>query len=288
MNDVPALQTLVLVAQPGIEPEALDPDNLLLLISHRAGDVHHVEDDGVGLWEILQLVGAVAAVLPGRNDHRDLRIVSAERDLPPQRLLVGALEMPERFRAGGVDPGVLHLLRDDLFLASPFDVGKLQLLSQDLRQLIERHVDFQGVIPFSASGLVPGARLDRAGGELLADLSVALAHSALLFMAVLEMGDVDERNRNGDHVLSALADHLPLLHVLAEIRLDLPADDFLEARVILVDLQRKPLLLRVTSREDAGDKVEYVGGADLAVAVILHHSVLYQVNLLLGFLVDHR
>src|SRR5260370_8222949 len=94
--------------------------------------------------------------------------------------------MPERFRAGGVDPGVLHLLRDDLFLASPFDVGKLQLLSQDLRQLIERHVDFQGVIPFSASRLVPRARLYRAGGELLADLSTPPAHSALLSTAALD------------------------------------------------------------------------------------------------------
>jgi hypothetical protein len=56
-------------------------------------------------------------------------------------------------------------------------------------------------------------------------------------MAVLEVGDVDEGNRDRDQVLSLLADHLTLLHVLAQIGLDLPTDDLLEPRVILMDLQ---------------------------------------------------
>jgi hypothetical protein len=47
VDDVAALEALVLLAQPGIDPEGLDADDLLLLVAHRARHVHHVDDDGV-------------------------------------------------------------------------------------------------------------------------------------------------------------------------------------------------------------------------------------------------
>src|SRR6218665_2521137 len=49
-----------------------------------------------------------------------------------------------------------------------------------------------------------------------------------------------------------------------------------------------PLFLGVTAGEDARHEVEYVRGADLAVAVVLHQPVLHQVDLLLRLLVHHR
>ena len=84
-------------------------------------------------------------------------------------------------------------------------------------------------------GADPG--LDRAGAELLPDVALALANAALLLVAVLEVGNVDEGDGDGDGVLPPLPQHLALLHVAAEIGLDLPADDLFEARMILVNLQ---------------------------------------------------
>src|SRR5204862_4433555 len=46
-------------------------------------------------------------------------------------------------------------------------------------------------------------------------------------------------------------------------------------------------ILRIPSSEDAGDEVEHVGGADLAVPVGLDHPVLDDVDLLLRVLVHH-
>src|SRR5512133_3058263 len=48
------------------------------------------------------------------------------------------------------------------------------------------------------------------------------------------------------------------------------------------------LVLRVAAREDGGDEVEDVGGADLAVPVVLHEPLLHHVDLLLRLAVDHR
>src|SRR5512133_2461985 len=48
------------------------------------------------------------------------------------------------------------------------------------------------------------------------------------------------------------------------------------------------LLLRVAAREDRGHEVEHVGGADLAVAVVLDEPLLHHVDLLLRLAVDHR
>ena len=96
------------------------------------------------------------------------RVVGAERDLPAQRLLVGALEVAQRLGAGGVDPGVFDLLSDDLLLALALDVGQLELLAEDGRQLVERDVDLEGVLALALAGLLPVPGLDRPRRQLLA------------------------------------------------------------------------------------------------------------------------
>src|SRR5262249_33715038 len=86
--------------------------------------------------------------------------------------------------------------------------------------------------------LVTVPRLDRARSELLTDVAFTLADAALLLVAVLEVGDVDEGDGDGDGVLAPLPEHLAFLHVAAQVGFDLPPDDLLEARMILVNLRR--------------------------------------------------
>src|SRR5881628_518828 len=44
--------------------------------------------------------------------------------------------------------------------------------------------------------------------------------------------------------------------------------------------------LRVTSGEDAGDIVQHIGRADIAIAVVLSQTALDDIDLLLCFLID--
>src|SRR5690606_3726796 len=141
VDDVAALETLVLLLEPRIDPEALDAHDLLLLVTHRAGDVHHVDDDGVGDRLGLRLPAAVALVVGDRHDDRLVRRVASHRDLPLERLAVGTSEVAERLGTDAADAGVAILGVDDLALALVLDVGELELLAQDGRELVERDVD---------------------------------------------------------------------------------------------------------------------------------------------------
>ena len=49
VDDVDRLDALVMGLDPGVDPERLDAHDLLLLVGHRAGHVHHVDDDGDAL-----------------------------------------------------------------------------------------------------------------------------------------------------------------------------------------------------------------------------------------------
>src|SRR6185369_3427393 len=103
--------------QPRIDPEGLDADDLLLLVTHRAGDVHHVDDDGVRDGLGLGLPRAIALVVGDRNDDRLVRRVRAHRDLTLERLAIRAAEVTERLGADATDAGVAILRVDDLALA---------------------------------------------------------------------------------------------------------------------------------------------------------------------------
>src|SRR5262249_39362826 len=89
-----------------------------------------------------------------------------------------------------------------------------------------------------AAGLVAGAALGvaLAGAERLAGLAGALADAAGAFLAVAELRHVDLRQRDADEVLALLADHLAAADVLAEVALDLAADELAEALVVAFDL----------------------------------------------------
>src|SRR5207253_3630793 len=104
VDDVAALDAVVLVAQPRVDPEALDADDLLLFVAHRSGDVHDVDDHRVALGRRDLLPRAVALVLARRNDGTR-RAVDARADLAAERLLVGALEVAQRLGARALDCG---------------------------------------------------------------------------------------------------------------------------------------------------------------------------------------
>src|SRR4029079_3209815 len=88
------------------------------------------------------------------------------------------------------------------------------------------------------AGLALARRLVAVGAERIADLAVALPHAALLLVAVLEVRDIDRRQRDRDRVLPFLRDHLALRDVLAKVLLDLAADDLAKPPVIEIDLLR--------------------------------------------------
>ena len=95
VNEVASFQSLVLGSQPCIQPERLDTHNLFLLVPHAAGDVHHVDDNGVGFWFVVDSECPVPAVFAGWNNHRVFRIVVPDDQMSAQRLLEGPLEMFE-------------------------------------------------------------------------------------------------------------------------------------------------------------------------------------------------
>src|SRR5581483_4404948 len=123
VDDVGRLDPLVVGLEPGIDPERLDADDLLLLVGHRAGDVHHVDDarHAVGLGDLLP--AAVLLVLAHRDDDRVVGVVGARGDLAAPGALEGALEVAQRLGAGLADAGVLVLGRDDVLLAARLDAG---------------------------------------------------------------------------------------------------------------------------------------------------------------------
>ena len=69
--------------------------------------------------------------------------VGAHRDLALERLAVRALEVAQRLGADAADAGVAVLRVDDLALALVLDVGELELLAEDGRELVERDVDLE-------------------------------------------------------------------------------------------------------------------------------------------------
>src|ERR1700704_2232899 len=110
--------------------------------------------------------------------------------------------MPQRLGAGRADPRVLVLPRDDLLGALGLDPRQLELLAHDLGELLQRDLDVEQVI----AGSLPGLALARPGlavsPERIADVALALPGPARLLVAVLEVRDVDRRDRDRDPVLA--------------------------------------------------------------------------------------
>src|SRR5205085_6356888 len=160
---------------------------------------------------------AIALVLAYRNDVRILGVVGPAGNAALQCLLVGALEMAQRLGPGGVHAGVLHPRSGEVLLAPVLDARERQLLAEDVGQLVEREIDLERVLPFALAGLAAAVALDRSRRQHRPGRAVALPYPALILVAVLEVGNVDGRNGNGDQVLPLLPDHLPFLDVLAQV-----------------------------------------------------------------------
>ena len=132
VDDVARLEPLVLAAQPGVDPEGLDADDLLLLVAHRPRHVHDEDHHRVRLRHRRRAPRSVAPSSRTGTMIGLSRIVGAGHDLPPQRLPERALEVAQRLGAGPPDADVLVLLGDDPLLALRLDARQLQLLAHDL------------------------------------------------------------------------------------------------------------------------------------------------------------
>src|SRR5690606_36415935 len=225
------LDALVLTLEPGFEPEGLDADDLLLFVSHRARDVHHVDDDGVGDGLFFDLPRLVAEVVTRRDDDGVLGVVGAEGDLPSERRAVGPLEATQRVRADASDADVAVLLVDDGVLAAVLDVRQRELFAEDVGELLEGDVVLDEVIAWLRARLLFAFAGFVRRRERIPRLPVALGDTPLLALREAEAGDVDLRDGNGHDVLPLLAHQLPLRDVLPEVLTDLTSDDVSEAGV---------------------------------------------------------
>ena len=178
-------------------------------------------------------------------------------------------------------------LVDDRALALVLDVGERELLSEDVRQLVESELYFQGMIAgLIARLLAISFTVLLAPRERIARVPIALRNASLLLVAKAQLRDVDVGNWNRDDVFPLAAEQLASGDVLAQILPNPTANDVAEPGMILVDAQRHPLLPHVAPREDTGDVRENIRRRRLIVAVVLDEPVLDDVDLVLRLLVD--
>src|SRR5205823_1368716 len=64
VNDVGRLDALVVGLDPGVDPERLDADDLLLLVGHRPGNIHHVDNHGDAFGFANLLPASILFVFP--------------------------------------------------------------------------------------------------------------------------------------------------------------------------------------------------------------------------------
>jgi len=134
------------------------------------------------------------------------------------------------------------------------DLGKLELFAQDLGQLGQGQIDLELMLAALVSGLALAGLVRVALPDRVPGLAFALADTALLLLAEPEMGNVDLRQRDGDHLLALAADHLAVGDVLLQILLDLAFNDLSKPVVISLDIvdQRFLLSLRSGSLKGSG------------------------------------
>src|SRR5271157_642317 len=234
VDDVAGGHAVVLAFQPGVDPEGLGPDDLLLVVGHRARHVHQVEHHRAELGHGDRVPGTVELIFADRDDQGIARVVLARGDLALECLLVGALEVAQAFRAGLADAGVLVLLFHDVGAALGHDPGQRELLTQDLGKVVHGELDLEDMMPRCLGGPMP--RLAVAGSpDRGPHVAGPLPHAAAVLGPVAELGDLDLRQRDRHEFAARLADQLAVGDVLAQVRLDLPADDLLEPIGISID-----------------------------------------------------
>jgi hypothetical protein len=141
--------------------------------------------------------------------------------------------VPQGTRSDAAQARVAVDLRRHLPAPLGLDVRQLQFLAEDLRQLLQRHLDLELVL----AGF--RARLARTGlalaGDGVARLAVALADAAALVGAEAEARQVDLRHRDADRVRTLATHHRAVGDVLAQVAANGAAHDAAKASVVEID-----------------------------------------------------
>src|SRR5690606_33378519 len=227
VDDVARLQAVVVGADPGVDPERLDADELLLFVAHRAGDVHHVDDHRVRHRLRLHLPGAIAHVVAHRDDQWARRVVRACGDLAAQRLLVRPLEGAQALRPGALDAAVAVARHGERLGSLGLDTWQLQLFAHQLGELLDGELDVADVVARRIARLA-GAIHVAVGAERRAGFAGPLADAAQVTTAVTEAGQLDLRHGDRDQFLALPPDELAAGDVPLGVLLDLAAGDLLE------------------------------------------------------------
>lgn len=233
VDDVDCLDTLVVSLDPGIDPESLDADDLLLLIGHRAGDVHHVDNDGDTLGLLDFFPAAILLVLTNRHDQGRLGIVAARSDLAAQGPFEGAFEVTQRLGTSLANAGVAIAGTDDVLFASRLDARQGQLFPEDLGHFLHGQLDLEDV----SAGLVAGSACAIALGwsQGRTGLPLPLTGTAGSLGTVAELRDLDLRQGNAHQVSALFADHFAAADVLRQVAFHLAAHNLPKALMIAFD-----------------------------------------------------
>ena len=237
VDDVAALQAPVLGFEPSVDPERLGADDLLLLVGHGAGDVHHVNHRRVRLRLGSGRPAAVLLVVADGDDDGVPRVELPAGDAALQRPLVGAFDVAEAVRPRPADAIIAVLAGRDCVLPLRFDAGQFEGLAEHRGQFVQRDLDLADVPARLVAG-GPGAVAvagPAAAADRLALFALPLPDAAAAAFAVPEVRDLDVRHRDGNCLPPLPPEHFALGHIFLQVAADLPADDLLESLRITVD-----------------------------------------------------
>src|SRR5437879_4619766 len=138
--------------------------------------------------------------------------------------------MAQGLRASLADAGVAVAGADDVLLAARLNARELEFFAENRSELLQRQLHFKDMAARFASCPVAVARLRRSQGRTR--IAVALAGAGGALLSVAKLRNVDLRQRNADEIFAFLADHLAAADVLAEVALNLAADNLFESLMI--------------------------------------------------------
>src|SRR5271157_702920 len=177
VDDETSLHPLVVGSEPRVDPERSKPYPIFLVITHTAGDIHHVNEYRIRITLDGRLPGAVPLVLLERPYARVCRLVGARDQLPPEGLAEGTLEVPKRLRSPDCDAGVFLLLGDNVLLTLWFNAGQGKVFAEHFYQFFEADLHLEYVLTRFASGL-PLTVSIRVDGHRLSRVAVTLAYAS--------------------------------------------------------------------------------------------------------------
>ena len=123
MDDVAPLYMFVILLQPGVDPKRGIAHQPFLAFAHGTGNVHHVDDDRIGLGQGLGFVGTIAPILTVGDNDWVFGVVTPRSHLALERFAVGALKVAQRFRPDPANICVPCRLGLDAFIAFGLNTG---------------------------------------------------------------------------------------------------------------------------------------------------------------------